>query len=337
MEQNTAENLWDHIHSLCDSEILYHSRIHRVRSFDTANSEVYLKREDESGFGISGYKRRKYASLLPFLLKKKYEKVFIIGGAYSNHVHGVSQLVKEAGLAVHAFLKAPHNPALKGNLFLNRLILSDEEITWVSTEEWSDILSSTVEIASRDAQHTYVIPEGGASSPSLPGTFTLLEDIQLNEQQVGFQFDHLFIDAGTGYTAAAIHYLNSLLERRTHLHVICMADRPNDFQQVYDQVVQDAAHSLSLSPPRHQGRLSLYSPYTATSFGSINRDVLEACLHFARQEGVFTDPVYATKLFMNAHRIIKIDQLTGSVLVIHSGGGTGLMGFSMQLEKIMIP
>jgi len=335
MEQNIAENLWSHIHTLCDPEILYHSRIHRIRSFDTANCEVYLKREDESGFGISGYKRRKYASLLPFLLKHKYEKAYIIGGAYSNHVHGVSQLIKEAGLSVHAFLKAPHNPSLKGNLLLNRLILSDEEITWVPVKEWPGVLLSAEEHASQDVQPTYVIPEGGACSPSLPGIFTLLEDIQLNERQAGFQFDHLFIDAGTGYTAAAVHYLSSLQQRHTHLHVICMADQPGAFQQVYHQVVQDAADSLSLIPPQNQSSLSLYSPYTAASFGSINRDVLAACLYFARKEGVFTDPVYATKLFMNAHRIIRDNQLQGRILIIHSGGGTGLMGFSTQLEKLM--
>lgn len=43
-------------------------------------------------------------------------------------------------------------------------------------------------------------------------------------------------------------------------------------------------------------------------------------------KGIITDPVYTAKLFHEASIITKHYSLRGNVLIVHSGGGTGLFG-----------
>ena len=79
--------------NLCDESLLFHSRVHALS--DNEYPDTWIKREDESSFGISGSKKRKYASLIPFLKKNKFDCVGVIGGSNSNNVIGLVQLLIE--------------------------------------------------------------------------------------------------------------------------------------------------------------------------------------------------------------------------------------------------
>ena len=66
----------------------------------------------------------------------------------------------------------------------------------------------------------------------------------------------------------------------------------------------------------------------------MNTTVLTETKRIATEEGILTDPVYTTKLFMTAREVISSEKLKGKALIVHSGGGTGLMGFGERLGKI---
>ena len=51
----------------------------------------------------------------------------------------------------------------------------------------------------------------------------------------------------------------------------------------------------------------------------------------AKEEGLLLDPVYNAKLFQKAFDIIDEKELDGDICIIHSGGGSGLMGFAHRL------
>ncbi len=335
MNYNIVENLWTSIHEQCDPSLLCRTRIHKLPLFERFRADIYIKREDESGFTTSGYKKRKYASILPFIKKHNVENVVLIGGAHSNHIPAITPLLKSQYINVHAFIKTPHNPHLLGNLLLTRLLLSDEEITWVPSHQWRDSMNIAQAYSRKMAGHTCLIPEGGSFQPALPGVLTLYEDIIYNETEIGLEFNHILIDAGTGYTAAAIVLANSILKRKSKIHIVLMASTSEEFQDVLNQVCKDCSELLGITTEILPSSYILYHPFTAASFGSVNQSVLKACIKYSRSMGILTDPIYTTKLLMNAEQIIRSDQISGNVLIVHSGGGTGLMGFSQAFEKIL--
>ena len=112
------------------------SRIHRLQWF--GRSDIWVKRDDELSFGVSGTKLRKHASIIPALKLKGIEEVVVIGGANSNNVLSAAQTLTENGIKITPFLLGP--PSHKqGNLKLLSLFIDDDEIHWVSRDQWAGI------------------------------------------------------------------------------------------------------------------------------------------------------------------------------------------------------
>ncbi|MCI5052273.1 MAG: pyridoxal-phosphate dependent enzyme [Simkaniaceae bacterium] len=265
------------------------SRIHPLNTFDGA----YLKRDDELSFGISGTKLRKYHSLLPYLIANTKE-VAIIGSSHSNNIVGLLQALIENQIRPYPFLLEPHNKIPQGNCALIQLL--SDNITWVPRNKWPQVEQIAAE------KHEYVIPEGANHPQAHAGSATLADDILRNEQEHNLQFDNIFIEAGSGTSAQALINRLTELKTRHRVHVVLCAN-PN----------------LDLSEPHQK-----HTPAIATSFGSVNRTVLNWVKRIARNEGVLIDPLYGAKLFATYDQIHP----SGTNLLIHSGGGLGLMGYT---------
>ncbi|MBX7225880.1 MAG: pyridoxal-phosphate dependent enzyme [Chitinophagales bacterium] len=312
--------------SFCDTELLYHSRTHLLRSYERAH--VFLKREDESGFGISGCKKRKYASLIPFLEKSDFEQVGIIGGASSNNVIGLVQLLREKNIPFHLFLKENHTDAHKGNAFFLKLLTNPEEITYISSKEWPLVQEISERHLQQNYQHYFVVPEGSSCKEAVPGALTLAYDIVENQRLSKMEYDHIFIDSGTALTAIALGYGGLMAGLKASMHVVRMA---GDEAWFHEQVKLVQEWLLLLGCNGFQTpTFHLYKPFTAKSFGSVNETIRQQVKYLAKQHGILTDPVYSAKHIATSMLIVENERLTGNILVVHSGGGTGLTGWEID-------
>ena len=323
---------WKRVYESCSDDLLYTSRIHILPSFCRPSCQVYLKREDESGFGISGYKKRKFASLLPYLLKNEIEEVILIGSAYSNHVIGILQLLNENRISYQLVLKEPATRKTQGNTFLLALLDASEKVHWIPAKDWNTHMDFAKSLKIHPKQ--FLVPEGGLCAPALPGMATLWDDIRKNQQNLGKTFDHIFMDAGTGLSAAVIQALCSAEASPPELHIVLMAEGEEAYQMVYKQVCSWFQEFANIQVDS-TFKANLYRPYTAPSFGSVNAGVRKFCQKLAREEGLLCDPIYSAKLLMQTQHIIEKGEIHGDVCVIHSGGGTGLMGFNEQFELFL--
>ncbi|MEZ4824874.1 MAG: pyridoxal-phosphate dependent enzyme [Bacteroidia bacterium] len=326
MTPRESEEIKKLIYSRCDHGLLSPTRIHPLKTFSTPEALVLVKREDESGFGISGCKKRKYASLIPFLRENHIRKAVLTGGSHSNHLPGIVQLLRENQIQPELLVKKNHHSSLKGNSFLLHLLTTPDEITWVSSSGWKDVETLAENRVKAAGFSAFFIPEGGSCEPALPGAMTLMADIERNETESGLQFDHIFIDSGTGLVAAALVIMNHILSRKTQIHVVLIAGD----EQAFHSTLHKAGKWAEQLTGKQLGEIvfpNVHLPDTGKSFGSTNATVFAETKRLAEEEGILTDPVYTTKLFMTARTAITTLPCRGNVLIIHSGGGTGLMGW----------
>lgn len=307
------------------NELLPQTRIHPLPTFSTDKQKVWVKREDEASFGISGGKMRKYASVLAFLEREKIEEVYIIGGANSNNVVGLLQVLNERKIPAWVYVKESNLTEAKGNAFLLKLLAKPVQIRWQSRDYTTEDL---VKIAQNDltlsAKKGYLLPEGASCAPAVYGLTSLLEDIERNEKEtLHAAFDHIFIDSGTGLTAATLAYCLQMAGRNTQLHCVHIAGNEQEFEQQLE-IVKKAVKS---SEPLKTLNSHHYSPATAKSFGSVNSTIKQEIYRLAQEEGLLCDPIYSAKFFYTARKILQTTDIEGNILLIHSGGGTGLMGF----------
>ena len=316
----------------------YHSRVHKLKTFNGPHLTCYVKRDDELSFGISGSKLRKYLSLIPYLLKSNITTAILMGGSHSNNILSLSQLLIENGIEPRLFLLGDKNSLLRGNLLLTRLLVPEKNIQWVSRQAWPQVASLAQNYVDKiGKKSTYVIAEGASVFPALPGALTLALDILQNERFIAKQFDHIFIDAGTGLMAIATILAFSWLKKEVRVHVLLLAEDETAFLQKlalfkleFEKLIDE-----KLAMEFILKQIRFYRPTKAKAFGSTNPATFKAINRIALQEGFLTDPIYSAKLFMEVPLIIEKQKLSGNALVIHSGGGLSLMGFSEQLIKQM--
>ncbi|MEM8887471.1 MAG: pyridoxal-phosphate dependent enzyme [Bacteroidota bacterium] len=323
----TYQKLREKILNLCDPELLGESRIHRLHSFSSASQAVYVKREDETGFSVSGTKRRKYASLLPMLERKQIKQVILLGGEHSNHLPAIIQLLRERGIGFKVCVKESHQAQKKGNRFLLHLLIHEEEIEYLDSQAWKNAEEYLLNTYGNEA---FILPEGASCKASLAGAASLSLDIRRNEEEHDLAFDHIFLDAGTGMSSAGMILAQSQVKHPAHIHVVLMAGEKEEFQQQLQSYARDwqeiFGEEVREFPPLH-----LYYPQSGKSFGSINQEVLKTIRQMARKEGLLLDPVYNAKLFQSALQQINKQQMKGNICIVHSGGGSGLMGFAEKL------
>ncbi|HAU2421753.1 TPA: pyridoxal-phosphate dependent enzyme [Legionella pneumophila] len=293
------------------------SRVHALNHFPKQGIECYVKRDDELGCGISGTKIRKYSSLIPFLKIKGIRHLIIIAGAESNNLLAALQVARECQLKVTAFLVKPKHLKIQGNFKLSLLFLHENEIIWVNREEWYRVNEFAEQYLEGLRETAYILSEGASVKESMKGAMSLANDIKENEKILGFAFDHIFVDAGTGFSAIALIKGFHELQHKGFIHVLLLADSEEVFKK-------KLMHWAGVNPDNY----ACFYPTTAKSFGSVNQTIKQEIKRLAYEEGILADPIYSAKLFYEARRYIEKYELKGKVLIVHSGGILTMPGFA---------
>ena len=213
-----------------------------------------------------------------------------------------------------------------------RLFLRDGEtdIVWVPKAQWPQVDASAADWLSQHVpeHESYVLSEGASVWHAVPGMATLADSVCLNAEEIACSvpgqtaFSHIFVDAGTGFTAASLiagHLLSYPKLVDSHIHVVSMVQL--NHLRLYEFVAWMApALDPYAIPDLSAHRVSLHRPIQAASFGAKTARVTAFVESFLFAEGILLDPIYSAKMVMTAFDVMCREQLEGNILLIHSGG-----------------
>lgn len=286
------------------------SRIHKLVKYP-----IYVKREDELLFGT---KLRKYSSLIPYLQKNGHKKVILLGGKYSNNICNLSQILTQNQIEPFLYLKGENESKLFGNHLLTNLFVKKENIKYIKRSEYDKLVIE---------EPYFVIKEGSSLQQSMPGLMTLTDDILRNERENNLEFNHIFVDSGTGMSSISLILGFSLLKKLQNfkIHVVQISEL--DYKEKIEKF------KLYLKETSNITQYVDYQVYPSLqNFGNIKKNKFSFIKSFAQEEGILLDPIYNSNLFEKSFEIINSEKLTGNILIIHSGGLSSLFGFQNQLE-----
>lgn len=303
------------------------SRVCPLNSFQN----VWIKREDELSFGVSGSKLRKLSSFIANYIKNPLKMVYVFGGGHSNSLLATAQLFRENQIKFRILLKKPRE--ISGNYKLLLQIVNQEEFIFFSSKDQGlseeSIIQKYLNIIVNENE---ILREGANHYWSYEGASLLSEDLIKNETEKNIKFQDIFLDSGTGITASSFisHqiYLDQIKFRTYHICLIAgnEIDFLNSLEIVYRSLYNKNIKDVEIE-------INFYYPDQAKSFGSTNNKIWKTIKNFARKEGIFLDPIYTAKSYLILEKNISLIEPTHKILFIHSGGGLSLTGF---MDKLLI-
>ena len=282
---------------------------------------------------ITGSKLRKYNTLIPYLIEKKFTQVLIAATAHSNHLLAISQLVKQHSINATYLIKGQANREKIGNSLLSSLIINYEQVHWLSQTDWQNIEKYIESNFNTHDLHTFYLPEGGTALPAFAGALSLAEDILRNERQSNLKFDHIFVDAGTGLTAAALICFFNFIKKKSTIHIVQAAGSQQSFDNDMQLKYIPYFEEITEMPFKPNNNFCIENQTHKQAFGHPKRSAFSYIYQLAQREGFLTDPIYSAKLFETSEQILKSSKIKGKSLIIHSGGQSTLNGFTAQLQS----
>ena len=307
--------------------------------------EVYLKRDDLTGAGLSGNKVRKLEFLLADALAKGSDTVLTCGAAQSNHARATAIACTRLGIKTRLLLRTrnPVNPPpVEGNIFLDRLV--GAEIVWLNFEEYgrrTEMLEREAESLRRKGRVPYIIPEGGSNPLGAWGYVRMVEEMAEDLENLlenGYRSTTIVHATGSGGTTAGLVLGVKLLELDAQVAGINVCNNRNYFIEVVGKICNAAIANYQLEIPfSPQKDIHIIDGYVGAGYGKANHQVLSLLVELARTEGIILDPVYTGKAFYGMTQELKRDPeaFGDRIIFIHTGGIFGLFPMAAQLEPFL--
>ncbi len=309
--------------------------------------EIYLWRDDLTGFMDSGNKLRKLEFLLADALQKNCDWIITCGGPQSNHTRATAVVARQLGLDV-SILTLPkpgydQDQTATGNLMFNQIFATHQ--VWLSYEEFQKrgstydfFLNAEADRVRALGRKPYIIPLGGSNVLGCFGYANAVNEMVNTWRELvsgSNAPDHLFCALGSAGTYVGLQM--GLEEQRltTELHGInVIGPMPIPVQYV-SNLRQSVLETYGIEP--HTQQSQMIDGYVGAGYSIASDEDLKFYINLARTEGVMLDPCYTGKAFQGmVTEVEKNPSAYGKrILFLHSGGGFGNFAYAEQYQQVL--
>lgn len=283
-------------------------------------AEVWIKRDDLTGFAMGGNKGRKLEFLLADLQDRGVEIVVSCGATQSNFIRQLAAACRIGGIEFHAVVmdlpfdsdagKPAYTPrAHNGNRLLTEKFGAHLHV--MPDDDWEVLYSHMERIAEdlRTRGVVEVIPVGGS-------TYLGAYAFTLAAKELDQPFDHIVFASSSGSTHVGL--ATAFAQTKTRIHGIAVDPEPG--------LIHDfAALSTSLAnqlgfPALASSDFVLDMRFVGEGYGVPSPEG-EAALHsLLSSTGIVLDSTYTAKAYAGLLHLVTSGELTGKILFWHTGG-----------------
>jgi len=308
--------------------------------------EIFIWRDDLTGFMESGNKLRKLEFLMADAIAQGCDWVITCGGPQSNHTRATAVIARQLGLGV-SILTLPkpgfdRSRVANGNLLINQIY--DSTMIWLDYDEYQKNGASYDPFLEQEStrlkvlgKKPYVIPLGGSNPIGCLGYQNGIAEMLNTWKSVTHTLapDSLFCALGSGGTYVGLQLGLQEQKLKTQLYGI------NVIGPI--EVAQKYASTLSSSVLKEFGitvdtsKSHQIDGYVGAGYSIASNADLEFYIELARHEGIMLDPCYTGKAFQGMLSEIKKNPTSfgDQVLFLHSGGTFGNFAYAEQFEQVL--
>ncbi len=296
--------------------------LHRLNNLSNElGLDLWIKRDDLTGFAMGGNKGRKLEYLMAEVLRQKAEVVVTCGAAQSNFIRQLGAACAMKGIhCVAVIMATPYDterpdvrPRLgyKGNLLLDKILGID--LRTYTDGTWDELYSITETVASEfeaDGKRTYRIPIGGSSGL---GAYAFYQAAQ----ELTESFDTIVFASSSGSTHTGLRFAFHNTDTRI-LGIAC--DPEPEIAEDFAELAKELLVFVPSGPILIAKDYDLNFDFVGPGYGIPSLAGQNAIKCLARTEGIFLDPIYTGKAFAGLIELARTRVLSGKVLFWHTGG-----------------
>jgi len=279
-------------------------------------AEVWVKRDDLTGVGLSGNKVRKLELLLAEARHRGAEVVVTCGGIQSNHCRATAVAARQLGLHPVLLLRGTRSGEPDGNLLLDDLL--GAEVHTCDAATYRDHRDEVMAELAR-GRPAFVIPEGGSNGL---GAMAYVLASREAAAQIEAPFDRVVVAVGSGGTLAGLAMGSDLGPVRG----VAVCEDAATFTARVQAIESEARQIGGVSLPPCGQRWRVVEGYQGPAYAVADPPVWEVIRTVARLEGLFLDPVYTGKAMHALVEEVRAGRWGGRLLFWHTGGIYGLFG-----------
>jgi L-cysteate sulfo-lyase len=300
--------------------------LHRLEELSRRlGRDIWIKRDDLTGFAMGGNKARKAEFLLADASKKGCDVILTAGAMQSNHARTIAAASRKLSLECHLFLVGQKPDPPTANVLLD--LLADARIHMVKSEE--DRVPSMEAFAKelrKEGRAPYVIPVGGSNEVGAQGYVAGFKELDEQLRNLPSKPTVLVFCSSSGGTHAGILVGKAMCKSQAEVLGIRNGDDPN-FEGSICSVANALAKRLGLNREFHREDVHLNSNYVGEGYGVPSEESREALRELWQREGILLDPVYTAKAMAALIDLARKGEWTNERIVfLHTGGTPSVFG-----------
>jgi D-cysteine desulfhydrase len=283
---------------------------------------IWVKRDDLTGFEVSGNKIRKLEYHLAAAQAAEADTVITCGAAQSNHCRATALAAAPLGFDVITLLRTDDGRPPARSQANHRLIqLAGAEIRYVPPEDYArrdEVMADVAEEVRAAGGSPWVIPEGASDALGMWGFITAMEELagQLEGQPLVAAVWHA---ASSGGTTAGMQWAATRLGRDLPVVGCTIGESAGDVQARIDAIWAEATEDGGTVPPPP----TLIDDHVGLGYGKSTPEELALQEEVTRLTGLLLDPTYTGKALVGLKREVDAGRYgPGDIVVFwHTGGG----------------
>ena len=294
-------------------------------SEELGGPRIWVKRDDLTGFGLSGNKVRKLEFCIADALAQGSDTLITCGGVQSNHCRATALAARTLGLNVHLILRADSPAIADGTLFIDELL--GASISHVERREYfrrlDAIFDELVAEYSARGLKPYTIPVGASDEVGLWGYVAACEELRQDFERHRIAPAHIVCATGSGGTQGGLSLGVALQGIRSRVWGINVCDDAEYFRRKIRADVTACKERYGLSIGPDDLSINTIEGYVGPGYARAGAEVYGVIRRLARTEGLLLDPIYTGKAFLGlVEEIGRGERFAGceDIVFVHTGG-----------------
>ncbi len=330
----------------------YNTPIHKLNNLSKKYGiDIYIKRDDMTGFGMGGNKLRKLDYLLKDALDKKCTVLLTYGGPQTNHGRLTAAVAAKYGLKCGIIMDGPAPSKASGNLILDKMMGADlffmddtnfkdepKEVKAIKYKELTEKTTKEVlEIYESQGEKVYLIPVGGSSPLGAAGYVMTAKEIKGQLNEMNLEIDYLFTGFGSVGTYGGL-YLGAKYFNAGFTPIGVCVSHKNEAEMLEKvNYIKEINSYLGLDLEVKREDMWIEDGYVGIAYNVPDPLTRKYVYMMAREEAIILDNCYTGKVFRGMVEMIENGQISKDkkLMLLHTGGAPGLFseGHSEAMQE----